>query len=187
MARLYGNAQLLSVDMRIRLLWEKRRHEFSVRDHQRNFDQSRNPGGRLKMADIRFDGSNAARAVTVSRTKYLPKSTGLDRITEQRSSALHFHIVSRHRRNGGGLPRGFHDRFFAPSAGSGEAVAASTLSDGRSANDGINAVAVFESFIEPFQNHEARTLAAHVSIGLRIERPALAAGRERSGFRERDA
>ncbi len=126
------------------------------------------------------------RRVVPRRQRFL-QGVELDGITQRRTGSVGFDVRDLTRRDPGILQRLSDHGLLCRTIGRGEAVAASVLVDGGSADDRQDPVPVCHGVGQPLQDHHAAPFSADISVGAGIERLAPAGAGQHARLRQRDA
>ena len=152
---------------------------------QRRFDQARDAGGGLGMAEVGLHRTHpAGERVRAPLTQHRAEGSQLERIPLARAGAVGFHVLRGGRIDGGtgeGLPYTGH---LGSGVGRHHAVAAAIGIDGRAMDQGVDRIASGPGGRQGLEQHHAGPLGAHVAIGAGIEALATTIGRQQPGLAE---
>ena len=151
---------------------------------QRGLDQACNPGRRVQVSDVRFDGADATEAHPLRLgPKGLRQRRQLDRIPHVRAGAVALDVPDLVRRDSSHRVRFRHRLSLAVDARCEVAdFRAAIIVDRGAADDGIDAVTIFDRVRQPTQSHDSRSAAKDGASRLSIERPAVSVWREHLAF-----
>ena len=185
--RHHAQMSALEIDVGIRRVEVQRRWQLSVLHAERGLDQARNPRRRFEVTEVRLHRADGAVfTFCPPLAQHGAECLRLERITNRCTGAMRLDVVHIRRRQacvGERLPQ---HRFLRDGTRHRHAVRAAVLVDRAADNDGIDLVAIGDGGGERLQYHHARPLAAHIPVRGRIERAALASGRDHRCLAEAD-
>ena len=154
-------------------------------DRQRRLDQTADAGCGFRMPDVRLQrAKNALSIRRPRRRQHSSQRLYFNRISQTRSGPVSLHILNIARRHIGAAAGLSKHCFLCLAIRRHDSVAASIVIDGASFDDGDHRISIPNGIREKLQNNHTRTIAAHDSIGILIERSASAFRGEGAGTRE---
>src|SRR5689334_8756960 len=124
-------------------------------ERQRSLDNTRNTGGRIKVAHIRLHRTNPARVLRPAMTaKNLAQRSHFDRITEARSSAMRLDVANTfrlHTRNADGL--GEHRGLSLKTRPGVTNLLRPVIINSRAFDDGVDVLSIRQGVFESLQDN----------------------------------
>ena len=151
--------------MRVGFFEVQIRRNLTALHRQCRLDQPDDSRSGFQVAEVCFDRTGQKRrfkcsAVSVHRTQ----GTGFNRVTQQRSSSVRFHVIDLCRRNARISTRGAQYRSLSRRVRRHQAVGSTVLIHRRSAHHSQHAVAIPYRVGEPLEDGDAATLAADEAV-----------------------
>ena len=177
--------KLVERDVRIGIVEMLIGWNLAALEGQRGLDEADDARGRFEVAEVGFGGTDQQRGLGLAPPSVDgPEGAGFDGIAQQRSGAVRLHIVDfggLHIGVGAGGPQhgGLSGRVRRH-----QTVGPAVLIDRRPEHNGEDSVAVAHRVGEPLEHGHPAALAAHESIGGRVEGVAATRGRHGPGLVE---
>ena len=168
------------IDFGVRVTIVDGRRDRPIFQHQHRLDETGDAGGRVQVADVRFDRTDGAKLLLVRGHAEGAGDTGdFDRVAEMGSGAVRLDVADGFRIDVRQQLR-HSDRFglTLDAWGGVPDLERPIVVDRRTTDDRTDAVARRQGIFEPFQHHDARSVALNRSLGQRVERPAVAVRRK---------
>ena len=148
---------------------------------QHRLNETRDPGRRLQMTQIRLDRPDHQRRLLRSpTTQHCSERTRLDGITKQRAGSVRLDIVHLMRRHTGiGIGRAQH-RHLSSGVRSHQPIGPAVLIDRRTAHHSQHSVPVTQRIAQTLEHRDTAALTAHETIRARIECVAATRRRQRA-------
>ncbi len=173
--------------IRIERVQMQMRRNLPMPQHQHGLDQARAAGRRLQVPDVGLHRTDPApRIRRAPFAEHRLQRAHLDRIAHLRAGAVRLDIADARGRDARVRARAADHRLLRLAVRRGDAVAGAVLVHGGTADHREDPIAGRERVVEPLQDHHAAALAAHIAVGVRVERAAAARRRHHARLRERD-
>ena len=153
---------------------------------EHGLDKAGDTGRRLQMSEVGLHRTQHQRGRILAVAVHGRERVELDRVTQRGSGAVRLDVVDVGRFQPRGLQRLAHQLLLGRPVGHGLTAARTVLVDGRATDDGQHPVAVAQRVGEALEHDHARALAADISVGVGVERLALAVGSQHSPSRAGD-
>ena len=186
---LHGHAEAagLEVDVRTRLLEVEAGRDLAAIGHQSRFHQAGHARCRFEVAEIGFHRTDDQRAIRRAlRAKGLGQGVRLDGVAHRGARAVRLDITDIGRVDAGDDAGFFDQPRLSLLPGQRNAVGVTVLVCRRGADHRVDRITVGDGLGERLQNHHARPLPAHKTVGRSIEGFAASLRRKHAGPRESD-
>ena len=136
-----------------------------VLEREHNLYQSRDPGSRLEVPDVRLDGADNKRAIRpASFAEHAAQGVHFNGIAQRRTGAVHFNVGHVARRDSGVRERTPNNLLLRRPVRCSQSAAASILVHGAAGDHRQHSVAIAESVAESLQDYDSTPFATHVSV-----------------------
>ena len=173
-------AKLVERDVRVGRVEVLIRGDLAAVDRQRGFDQSDDPRRRLEVPEIRLGRTDQQRRIRLAAASvHRAESASLDRVAEQRTGAVRFHVIDLGGLGTGVSARRPYHRGLGGRARRHQPVGPAVGVDRGTADDSQHPIPVTQRVGQPLENYDPAALAADVSVGCGVEGVARAGRRHR--------
>ena len=150
-----------------------------VLERQDDLDDARDPRGGLQVADVRLRRADQQRPARLAPdAERRTCGLGLDRVAQRCPGAVRLQVSDVAGCEAGALQRIGDNPLLGNAVRHRQATRCAVLVDRAAADHGANPVTVANRVLEPLDDDDAATLAAHIAVRGRVECLAPAVGRE---------
>ena len=167
------------IDHRIRRREVQRRRNAAALDAKRRFDEARDAGRSVQMANVALDRADRAEIAPLRPSERLAQCCDLDRVAERRGRAVRLDVADRLGRDAGEHERGRDDGRLPLDARCGVSdLQRAVVVDRRAEYDGAHTVPIALRVAQALQHDDTDAAARDGTLRLGIEGPAMTVGRQ---------
>ncbi len=179
--------QGVEVDGRVDLVQVDVRRDRPVLQAQHRLDEAGDPGGGLRVPDVRLDRADvAARSGCPPDGEGAAECVGLDRVTHGGGGAVGLHVLEVARLDARVRADPFDEADLGVRVGDRDAVGPAVLVDTAGCDDGVDGVAVPDRLVEELERDHSDSLGTDVAVGRRVEGAGPAVRRQEPALGLRD-